>query len=286
MSKLRTGIGTKISFFAFQDIITSVTGILILVTLILTLYMDQAPPVTTVQDQAKQELKTLRDELFKITQSERQRQTVINQLATAPAPEKLREEIRELQAHVVTQSNDLRGLLLQLDERDRQAARRAEELGLGDLKEKAGKLEKEIKEAQQTNDAMVAEQKTTERSATEFKEKVDKATTEHKLWLIPDSTPASKEPVLLTVASNQVTCERFNQPASRKVIPARQVDAGLGQALAQWNSARDYLVFYVRPSGIDLFRRCLDLARRQNFQIGYDAVEEQRQIMFSAPSSP
>ena len=53
-SRFRTNIGTRISFFSFQDIITSVTGILILVTLILTLYLEQSVPVSAEQEQGNE----------------------------------------------------------------------------------------------------------------------------------------------------------------------------------------------------------------------------------------
>src|SRR5688572_12867767 len=44
-SRLRNGSGSRISFFAFQDIIASVTGVLILVTLILASHLDKLSSV-------------------------------------------------------------------------------------------------------------------------------------------------------------------------------------------------------------------------------------------------
>src|SRR6266516_4112255 len=96
-SKLRSGLGTKISFFAFQDIITSVTGILILVTLILTLYLNEPPPVTDQERQLKQTLSVTLTELTRVTLANQQSQTNLLLLASAPAPERLQAEIRELQ---------------------------------------------------------------------------------------------------------------------------------------------------------------------------------------------
>ena len=69
-------------------------------------------------------------------------------------------------------------------------------------------------------------------------------------------------------------------------FPAATARQGLEQELALWNPDQDYVVFYVRPSGIEAFTELCDVARRAGFQIGFDAVEEDRQIIFSAPTAP
>jgi hypothetical protein len=63
-SRLRSG-KARVSFFAFQDMITTVTGVLLLITLLLTLYLhaqpDSAAPAETVRDKlekAREELNT------------------------------------------------------------------------------------------------------------------------------------------------------------------------------------------------------------------------------------
>lgn len=63
-SKLRSG-KARVSFFAFQDMITTVTGVLLLITLMLTLYLnaqpEEAAPAESLRDKlerAKQELAT------------------------------------------------------------------------------------------------------------------------------------------------------------------------------------------------------------------------------------
>ena len=62
--------------------------------------------------------------------------------------------------------------------------------------------------------------------------------------------------------------------------------ADFTEGLRRWTAEGDYLVFYVRPSGIDLFNRCSAAAKRAGFQIGYDAVEENTQVNFSSPTPP
>lgn len=68
-SKLRSG-KARVSFFAFQDMITTVTGVLLLITLLLTLYLNAQPdvpdPGETVRDKlakAQEQLTAHRAEL-------------------------------------------------------------------------------------------------------------------------------------------------------------------------------------------------------------------------------
>lgn len=63
-SKLRK-TGARVSFFAFQDMITTVTGVLLLVTLLLTLYLNQPPssPAHNDRDKMRQQVAKAQSEL-------------------------------------------------------------------------------------------------------------------------------------------------------------------------------------------------------------------------------
>ena len=285
-SRLRTSIGTKISFFSFQDIITSVTGILILVTLILTLYLEQSVPVTSEQEQLKQQLSTMLNELTRVTVQNEQRQSSLQTLASSPDAERLRQEIEQWQSTLEQQTNRLTSLQRTLTEREAEAVKSAEKLGLSGLRERAGTIEKELEAQRLTNAVLATEAKSIETQEKELKEKIEKATTEHKLWLLPDTDAAGKQPVLVTVSRGTITSERFNEPGSKREFPASQIETAFAQSLRQYSPARDYVVFYLRPSGIGLFERCLEVSARAGLERGYDAVEEDKQIIFSAPPTP
>jgi hypothetical protein len=285
-SKLRSGFGTRISFFSFQDIITAVTGILILVTLILTLYLDQSPPVTDAERELKRTLTTALTELTHVTTANQQHQTNLSLLATAPSPERLQADIRELQGQLASQSNRLTQVAASLAAREAEATTRAEQLGLAGLRERSDQLVEAVNEHSRTNETLVAELQRMERQHQDLEARIQALNREHKLWLIPDTTPGGKEAVLVTVASTNVTCQRFNQTTNRMQFPAEEAEGGLSRCFRLWNPERDYLVFYVRPSGIDLFLRCQELAKRAGFQVGYDAVEEDRQLVFNSPAPP
>ena len=285
-SRLRTGIGTRISFFAFQDIITSVTGILILITLILSLYLNPAPPVSAEQQQRKQELATTLEQLSQANLETEVRQTNLTLLATAPSAGRLQAEIGELEGRLAGQSNRLASLRQSAVEEQRKADLRAERLGLSAERDRAGRVQREIAELRETNNVEVAEALQLQEQMRRLQTAIQQAQAEHRLWLLPETGNFGKKPILVTVSGTKLTSERFSEPASRKEFPAAAARQGLEQGLAQWNPDQDYVVFYVRPSGIEAFSELSDVARRAGFQIGFDAVEENRQIIFSAPTAP
>ena len=50
-----------------------------------------------------------------------------------------------------------------------------------------------------------------------------------------------------------------------------------------FRSLDQYVVFLVRPSGIETFQDLVKSARDMGFDVGFDALEEDRQIHFSTP---
>lgn len=285
-SRLRSGIGTRISFFAFQDIITSVTGILILVTLILALYVNETTPVTAQQSELKQKLSASLRELQTVSAQVEERQKNLAALASAPDPARLKEDIRQLQEQLTSQSNHMNALEKGQAEQQAAAAVKAEQLGLTDLRQRAGAVRKQLESQQITNAALAETVTQTERQQQEMKEKIERAESEHKLWLLPETTPTGKKPVLVVVSATKVACDRFNDLAGHREFSGARVVTDFTEGLRRWSAIDDYLVFYVRPTGIDLFNRCSAAAKRAGFQIGYDAVEENTQINFSSPTTP
>ncbi len=286
-SRLRTSIGTRLSFFSFQDIITSVTGILILVTLILALYLDPSVPVGAASQDFQQRLTVLLDELAGVNAENELRQRSIQRLASAPGIEQLQSDIQQWTEQVRVQSNRLTILAQTWIEREADAGRKAEKLGLSDLRERAGTIVKDLEKQRLTNAVAATEVKQIESQLEELRSKSEQAATnQHRLWILPGSSPSGKQPLLVSVSRAGLTSERFNQPASRQQFPLARAAEGFSRSLGQLRSDRDYIVFYVRPSGIDLFTRCLEIAKRAGFQVGYDAIEEDKQILFSTPTPP
>ena len=103
----------------------------------------------------------------------------------------------------------------------------------------------------------------------------------NKLWLIPSTKGNSKEPLLVTVSGTGIELNRFNHPEDKQVFPSASAVSGLRQEMAGMNPAKDYVLFYIRPSGVKLFKACKEVTDESRFQIGFDAVEEKAQLIFT-----
>jgi hypothetical protein len=106
---------------------------------------------------------------------------------------------------------------------------------------------------------------------------------EGQLWLIPDKNTTTKEPILVTVAGTGATIERFDHPADRQSLEKSGAVNAFKTYLGKAKATDQYVVFLVRPSGIGLFQDLVKTARELGFEVGYDALEEDRQIHFSTP---
>ena len=258
MNRLRQSGGVRISFFSFQDIITSVTGILILVTLMLSfsLRLDEEPEERRVENQ-------LREQRDRLAEIERQN-TLIQQrrieATTLPDPAQVQSQLEGLrleETQLRQQREQAEGALKVLRERsnnsDKAASLRAEVAGLDRrIQEIRGKLEKE-------------------------------KTNTNLLYVIPDAETqrAQKRPVAMVVGADIIKAERINARDARDfAITSRE---SLQPILRRFDPAKEFVVFYFRPSGAKWFDAFRDEARRAGFEVGYDAVEEQKEIVFGSP---
>jgi len=285
-SRLRSRATPGISFFSFQDIITSVTGILVLVTLILTLYLDRSAPGPSEIEPLQRRLDATREQLEQLTVRNGAASERHLALVTPLDRSQLLTEIREWQDQVQALSNRLVASRQRSTEQDRDSEDKAEELGLGEARERAGSVERELEQWKRNNSALATESAEFESVELELRRKITTATNQHRLWLLPDLASTARQPILVTVSRTDLVCERFNQPTQRRSFSTDQALPLFSAALRDWNPSRDYLVFYVRPSGIERFIRCLEMAKSVGFQVGYDAVEENKEIVFSTPAPP
>jgi len=102
----------------------------------------------------------------------------------------------------------------------------------------------------------------------------------NQLWLIPDNAPQTKDNLMIVVSEDGLGVELFASPDTRKEFKGPTAPGQFLTAMRSWNPQTLHLVFYVRPSGIRLFNFCKTKAREAGFSVGYDAVEEDKLILF------
>jgi hypothetical protein len=277
---------SKITFFAFADIITAVSGMLIFITLLLA--TDLGRPTDNRAQSANAELQRQLDETLAqqadADAENRGLQNLLTAANTAPPPEKLQSDISRLRAELADEKSKHAGLVEELETSRTNLAERDRALGITAVREHIVTSGKEAEDIAQKEDVVHQETVALESRIPGIQEKILKyRAREGELWLIPDHTGTKKEPVLAIVNAKELQMARFNQPDQTQKFSKNSAASGLKSYLSHLNTDKQYVVFLIRPSGIDLFRDLVDVARDNGFEVGFDPLEENRQIHFTAP---
>ena len=258
MNNFRQVREARINFLFFQDIITCVMGILILVTLMLSLSVDTGEAATAEEQSLQTELRQLKQRVAETEQQNRATEQQALRLASLADRPALETELAILKREADQSSNQLR------QSEQVSAAIKAREQSQALERQNATNLQHIVA----TLEEQLAAARDTLRRQT------------NALYVVPsDDARESHEPVAFIVSSNKVQIRRFNKNASQDRAIASSDD--LRPVLATLNSSREYVVFYFRPSGVKWFEPFRGLARELGFAVGYDAIEEQKQIIFS-----
>jgi hypothetical protein len=282
-SRLRS-LDSKISFFAFADIITAVSGVLIFVALLLA--TDLGRPIDSHSQAANSEIEQrLQDTITQEVEVDAQNHRLQELLATAetaPNSEKLQADITRLRSQLSEEQKKQAAVADQMADSQATIAARDKVLGLTDLKATVQNIEQEVKSiAQQEANAHSKMDNLDQQVAHKESQLLKLRQRDGQLWLIPDKSMTTKEPILVTVAAAGITIERFDHPEQRRQSDETGANSALKSYLGAANSLNQYVVFLVRPSGIALFQDLVKLARDTGFEVGYDALEENREIHFS-----
>lgn len=286
-SRLRS-LDSKISFFAFADIITAVSGVLIFVALLLA--TDLGKPSNSSSDVANSETaQRLKAVLAQQLETDSQNHSLAELLAsaeTAPAAEKLELDITRLRAALTDEQKKHARVAEQLAASQSSMEARDRTLGLADLKVQIQRMIQEM-ESLAREDRKVREQMAgLEQRVANIQSRLLKLRQrEGKIWLIPDKSSTTKEPILATVSGSGLKVERFDHPEKSKEFSKSSADSEFTDFLATSKQQDEYIVFLVRPSGIGLFEKLVKMARDKGFDVGFDALEEGREIHFTTPPS-
>ena len=245
------------SLFAFQDIITSVTGIMVLVTLILALELIQqkesSPPVKTAQVASQ-----TRDA---VAQNEGRIQQLQDRLEAG------REQMTQVAAfdaaHVSQQLEDLKELN---DELDRELDEYAKESA-------AAAARKEQAEAEQNRRA--SEPQTLESVTADLKRErdlIEKLRKSNRTIFKPPEG-AAKTPWLVEVTGQGLIAAQCGVSAPPKQF--RNATALRDFAVGR-DKGSEYFVLLVKPAGLDDFRRATIYLKEAGFDVGFDLLRTEQ----------
>lgn len=258
----RRRAASPFSLFSFQDIITSVTGIMILVTLMLTIELlyrkEHSPAAKTAQiaQRLQQAVESHRREAERL---DREVEELRRELARAQT------EILHLAAfdpqRVVSQTAELRELTAALEAR------------LGEVRAEQAAAELRRQAAAQEQARRADDSKTLQQLLTDIRE------SEQQLERLKQSNRviynaangAAKRPWLIELSAR----EMLVAPAGASARAERFADLA---AFRQWLDRRDagseYFVLLVKPTGIERFTPALETLRQLQFDTGFDLLLE------------
>ncbi len=277
---------SKISFFAFADIITAVSGMLIFITLLLA--TDLGHPTNSQSPSSDPELeRQLRETLTKQAEVDAANQRLQGLMAaanTAPDPKKLQADITRLRAELADEKSKHAGMTEDLAASKSALDSQDKLLGITDVRAQIPKEAEDLaaigRDESQVRDQIAA----LEAGMASVQSKIQKwHAREGQVWLIPDRSANAKEPILATVSGTGLKIDRFNHPEQTQEFKKSHARSGLESYLKEVKPQNQYVVFLVRPSGIGLFKDLVQTAREDGYEVGFDALEEDKEIHFTAP---
>jgi hypothetical protein len=265
------------SFFAFQDIITAVTGIMVLIALLMALQLTSGTPAKPRIDpkltELHRQLSAQRDELHaKVAAVAATAQSVSSTSDDARAEvENIEAMIRELNEQTERLVQDARVVSMkapteidvdavrQANDESRQAAATLQDANKN-LSQDIQELEDKVQKAQ---DAALAV-----------------ASNTMDIWLTHERSDTSKEPVIVSILPDSFVSQRFDGGLEKSA--SRESDSqAIAEVLEGTKPTDQFVVLYFKPSTLHTFHSVVDATKELGYEVGYDIIEEEGTVRFT-----
>ena len=273
----------NVNFFFFQDIITAALGVILFIALILALNIDTVAEseVTRAPSAARVAAEKVLNEL--VARLAEKRTALKTMLSGGVSSDKkaltalvnvLRSEARSWTSTVTSKGTPV-GNKQGSDDID--AALQDRKNNLAAVENETSALNQSLATSQQT--AAELEAKLKELEARLLAEEQLK----NHIWLIPQSGGTSKEPLLITVASDGCELQRYGKKGEKRVSRGSDLPKLLRDSLAGYSKDEYYVVLYFKPSALYCFSKARNVVVQQGFELGTDVITEDAVLDFSPP---
>ncbi len=262
MSTRRRSTQAAFSLFSFQDIITAITGIMILITLILAVELitrtESAPPVQTAQQIEITEM-SVEELQVEITSYRKKLESMNDSYEDLPSLDssELEQMAKGLQVSVQRLQSDTR-VLKQKQTSKQKLLKSSEQQGHQELtvkKKEIAEIEQQITELEQQLAELDKSNRVFFQSGAQGK----------KMWLI------------------EVTAAGFM--AAEVGVNAPPTSFATVGALANWLASQDItataIYLTVKPSGVKNYELCKEEIKKTRIDVGFQVVGEQQQVIDS-----
>jgi len=272
-----------VSFFAFQDVITSVTGVVIVIALLLALQIDKIPdpgkgdaagvPGGISADAesrmaSSEELEALDAEL---AEAKRSLAALQGQKRAVETPEEVAAEITELEKSIARRLAKKRRAEKKLNSNSDAPELRTKAAKVAVLRRQIEEIRKKLDEIQPGNQKLSAQLRELELKVKRAEANLLKARDKQRdLVLIPEMSDTTKEAIVVDVTDRALVVKRFDRGDEQRLAS----DLAFARYCGRMKSSEHYFVFFVRPSGASRFEDLRKIARKAGFEVGYDAIGE------------
>lgn len=250
-----------VSLFSFQDIITSVTGIMILVTLLIALELSQrvlnSPRVQTIA--VSQQLEGA------VNEAEREIRDLEARLAKGDA--KLQQLAAMDRRRLAAEQIDVQRQLEQLDAETARLAKQAQD---------SEKRQADMEAREQAQQQEVGRADELDRRIEELEEQIHKLKSSNRVIYNP-AQGTSKEAWIVELTGGSIQAAPMGRAAKPRVFPvvaAGQIPGAFEQWLRGLNPRSEYLVLLIKASGVELFDALKEVLEQKGFELGFDVVDE------------
>ena len=258
----------------------SVTGILIVISLLLAIEIDRQPneasPTgvsgdtdTPIASQA--ELSEVLDKLVKaeteLEQLRASEQSKESESELNASIERLEQEVARLMSKASTQkgsAEDTDGELL------------AKGVEIVRMTSEIEELRKKLDEASDVMSEQGPQLREIEAKVKQAEAAVASARLKGlKVRLVPEQSDTTKEPIIVDLSRTRALVMRFDNPnpVSAANLPE------FYRIIERFEPTKQYFVLFVRPSGAGRFEQIRQAIVNSKFEVGYDAVEEDTEIL-------
>jgi len=289
-SRLRSSMVPKISFFAFQDIITSTSGILIIVVLLLGTFLGSVAPESddsnkSIEPKLLEEKKSLVTEVARLKEmhkalSERGSEQSLDTERVRQTRDRLESEKARLEAEV-------RGKKLASQKRIEELSGAIESTGLAPLVSEVEALSESNEKDKKNVAKLQAEHDQLQKAVEKNEEKLAKFEAEKgKVWLQPRVQDTTKAPLILNLDSEKAQLYEFDKPENSQTWPlgSKQTVSGILDKLKQYSPKTHYLVIFIQPEGVSEANEIKSSAKdKLGFDVGWDTLEPGKILQTGPP---
>ena len=278
-NRLRSSLAPRISFFAFQDIITSTSGILIIVVLLLGTFLGSfVPEISTSPQTPPRELLDKKQNLLsEVARMKAQLQTMQSGGEIGDADEgRLRKARERMEAEKMSLEQEVRGKKIARENKKQEMAGAIEAAGLMPIVTEVDALEKKNEVAKKTTAALEAEYEQLRRAVEKNEAKLaafeaDKG----KIWLQPRKQETTKAPLIFSMDGEKAKLYEFDRPEHNQewALGSRQLVPEVKAKLNEYSPRTNYLVIFLQPEGVSDANQVKEVAKKLGFDVGWDALE-------------